>query len=72
VVDDLYQTYGNVPALRVKSGKGAKARMVPFGDMLWARQIVEIWLNGRETGPVFTAMRRGRGDMVDQETNGKP
>jgi site-specific recombinase XerC len=49
-VDDLYQTYGNVPALRVKSGKGAKARMVPFGDMLWARQIVEIWLNGRETG----------------------
>jgi site-specific recombinase XerD len=71
-VDDLYQTYGNVPALRVKSGKGAKARMVPFGDMLWARQIVEIWLNGRETDPVFTAMRRGRGDMVDQETNGKP
>jgi len=27
VVDDLYQTYGNVPALRVKSGKGAKAPM---------------------------------------------
>ena len=30
-VDDLYQTYGNVSALRVKSGKGAEARMVPFG-----------------------------------------
>ena len=70
-VDDLYQTYGNVPALRVKSGKGAKARMVPFGDMLWARQIVEIWLNGRESGPVFTAMIDGRGDMLDQRTTRK-
>ena len=72
VVDDLYETYGGVPALRVQSGKGAKARMVPFGDMLWARQIVEIWLRGREAGPVFTAMRSGRGDMVDQCATDKP
>jgi site-specific recombinase XerD len=72
VVDDLYQTYGGVPALRVQSGKGTKARMVPFGDMLWARQIVEIWLNGLEAGPVFTAMRRGHGNMVDQHSTGKP
>ena len=41
-ISDLYQTYGGVPALRVKAGKGAKARMVPFGDMLWARQISEL------------------------------
>lgn len=68
---DLYQTYGGVPALRVKSGKGAKARMVPFGDMLWARQITEIWLNRRESGFVFTAMADGRGDMVDQRTTGR-
>lgn len=67
-IDDLYQTYGGVPALRMESGKGAKQRMVPFGDMLWARQISELWLNGRETGPVFTRMRQGRGDMHDQET----
>ena len=67
-VDDLYQTYGGVPALRVRSGKGAKARMVPFGDMLWARQITEIWLAGRNTGPAFTAMSDGRGDMCDQWT----
>jgi len=72
VIDDLYQTYGSVPALRVQSGKGAKARMVPFGDMLWARQIVEIWMGDREAGPVFTAMWRGRGDMVDQRTTSKP
>jgi site-specific recombinase XerD len=70
-VDDLYQTYGGVPALRVKSGKGAKARMVPFGDMRWARQITEIWLSGRESGPVFTAMIDGRGDMTDQRTTHK-
>lgn len=72
VVDDLYQTYGSVPAVRVQSGKGAKARMVPFGDMLWARQIVEIWLNEREMDSVFTAMRRGRGDMVDQDVTSMP
>lgn len=66
-VDDLYQTYGGVPAVRVKSGKGAKARMVPFGDMLWARQIAEIWLAGREVGFVFTKMSDGRGDMLEQE-----
>ena len=66
-VDDLYQSYGGVPALRVKSGKGAKARMVPFGDMLWARQIAEIWLAGRETGSVFTKMSDGRGDMLEQK-----
>jgi hypothetical protein len=29
--------------------------------MLWARQIVEIWLDGREAGAVFTA-------MIDQRT----
>ena len=61
-----------MPALRVKAGKGAKARMVPFGDMLWARQITELWLNGRESGPVFTRMRLGRGDMRRQEAAAGP
>lgn len=70
-VDDLYQTYGGVPALRVRSGKGAKARMVPFGDMLWARHIAEVWLAGRETGFVFTKMSDGRGDMLEQEATYK-
>ena len=71
-IDDLHQTYGGVPALRVKSGKGAKARMVPFGDMLWARQITELWLNERETGPVFTRMRQGRGDMRHPQATDMP
>jgi site-specific recombinase XerD len=71
MVNDLYQTYGSVPAVRVRLGKGSKARMVPFGDMLWARRIVEILLDNRESGPVFTAMRHGRGDMIDQWTTSK-
>ncbi|MBZ0294894.1 MAG: tyrosine-type recombinase/integrase [Anaerolineae bacterium] len=70
-VDDLYQTYGGVPALRVKSGKGAKARMVPYGDMLWARRIAEFWLEGCKRGPVFTAMSDGRGDMLEQRATYK-
>jgi len=71
-IDDLYQTYGGVPAIRVKSGKGTKARMVPFGDMLWARQITKLWLDGRDWGPVFTRMAQGRGDMRHQHTTDKP
>jgi len=71
-VDDLYQTYGTVPALRVKSGKGSKARMVPFGDMLWARQIVEVWLVGREESFVFTKMADGRGNAKHQKRSSDP
>lgn len=41
-IDDLYQTYGGVPVLRVKAGKRAQAYKAPFGDMLWARQITEL------------------------------
>ncbi len=67
-VHDLYQAYGGVPAVQVKSGKGAKSRLVPFGDMLWARRIIEIWLTGRADCPVFTAMIAGRGDMIEQRT----
>ena len=70
-IEDLYQTYGGVAAIHVRSGKGAKARMVPYGDMLWARTIVEKYLMGRDEGPVFTAMIDGRGDMVRQRTTGK-
>jgi site-specific recombinase XerD len=62
-VEDLYQTYGGVAALHVRAGKGAKARLVPFGDMLWARRMAEAWLEGRTTGVLFTAMGEGRGDM---------
>ncbi|MEO1645748.1 MAG: tyrosine-type recombinase/integrase [Chloroflexota bacterium] len=61
-----------MPALRVRSGKGAKARMVPFGDMLWAREIVESYLMGRLDGPVFTAMIDGRGDMIRQRSTHQP
>jgi len=71
-VEDLYQTYGNVPALHVTSGKGAKSRMVPFGDMVWARQIVEIWLAGRTTGFVFVAMAKGRGDKHKEQLTDDP
>ena len=46
--------------------------MVPFGDMLWVRQISELWLKGRESGPVFTRMRLGRSDMRNAQATDMP
>ena len=40
--------------------------------MLWARQIAELWLSGLETGPAFTRICQGRGDMRCQEATDMP
>lgn len=43
-VDDLRQRLGNVLALRVRRGKGARERLIPYGSLDWALVIVETWL----------------------------
>lgn|SRR5574341_452080 len=54
-VDDLYGSLGGEPSLHVRYGKGNKSRMVPYGDMAWCLDIVEIWLrrSAISNGPVF-------------------
>lgn len=43
-VDDLRQSLGGELALRVRDGKGAKQRLIPYGDLDGALVIVEKWL----------------------------
>lgn len=54
-VDDLRCEFGGALALRVKKGKGAKARLVPYGAMGWCLDIVDTWLTaaGITAGAVF-------------------
>jgi site-specific recombinase XerD len=59
-VDDLRQSYGGALALRVRRGKGSKARLVPYGDLDWCLEIVEAWMRraGISDGPAFRGLYR--------------
>ncbi len=55
-VADLYRTYEGENALEVRRGKGAKQRMVLYGDLeQWCLDVVDSWLvqAGIEAGAVF-------------------
>ncbi len=54
-VDDLRQHYEGYLALRVREGKGAKQRLVVYGNLSWCLDYTERWLEraGIEEGPVF-------------------
>jgi integrase len=43
-VADLRQHYGGALALHVTSGKGLKARLVPYGELDWCLAYIEKWL----------------------------
>ena len=60
-VADLRQHYGGELALHVRRGKGAKARMIPYGDLDWCLVYVDTWLNavGITDGAVFRGFWRG-------------
>jgi site-specific recombinase XerD len=60
-VDDLRQELGGELALHVREGKGAKERLVPYGELDWVLAIVDRWLAaaGIEGGPVFRGLYKG-------------
>lgn len=60
-VPDLRASFGGHTALRIRRGKGNKARLIPYGDMEWCLVIVERWLKnvGIESGAVFRGFFRG-------------
>ena len=60
-VDDLQVLFGSTLALRVKSGKGAKQRLIPYGAQDWGLTLTQQWLDraGISSGSVFVGMRKG-------------
>lgn len=54
-VEDLRQSYGGELALHIRSGKGDKARLIPYGALDWVLVLVDNWLAhaGITSGPVF-------------------
>lgn len=60
-VDDLRQRLGGELALRVRSGKGNKARLIPYGGLAWVLAICDAWLAraGITAGAVFRSVYKG-------------
>ncbi len=60
-VADLRQRLGGELALHVRKGKGAKERLIPYGDLAWVLAIMDKWLKavGITEGPVFRSFWRG-------------
>jgi site-specific recombinase XerD len=66
-VPDLRQRLGGSLALHVRRGKGAKERLVPYGELEWCLAIVDRWLEnaGIESGPVFRGFYKGAKQVRD-------
>ncbi len=60
-VEDLRQRLGGELSLRVREGKGAKQRLIPYGPLDWCLIYVDAWLREAavKAGPVFRGIRRG-------------
>lgn len=60
-IEDLYKRLGGQPALHIRRGKGAKERLVPYGDLIWAPKIIETWLAqiDKSQGAVFYGFFKG-------------
>lgn len=54
-VEDLRTLFGGELSLRVKKGKGCKARSIPYGELDWCLSLVDQWLTlaGITEGAVF-------------------
>lgn len=61
VVSDLRQSLGGELALLVREGKGAKQRLIPYGELDEVLAVVERWLGeaGIKTGYVFRGFLKG-------------
>ena len=64
-VPDLRQRLGGELALHVREGKGAKERLVPYGELSWVLAIEDKWLEaaGIESGPVFRGFYKGNNSL---------
>lgn len=68
-VDDLQVMFGSTLALRIKSGKGSKQRLIPYGAQDWGLTLTQQWLDraGISSGAVFVGMRKGDNFYLTKE-----
>jgi site-specific recombinase XerD len=68
-VDDLQVMFGSTLALRIKSGKGSKQRLIPYGAQDWGLTLTQQWLDraGITSGAVFVGMRKGDNFYLTKE-----
>ena len=61
-VDDLRQKVDRQLGVAVRMGKGAKARFVPYGGLIWCLEYVDAWLASAAItgGAVFRGLRKAR------------
>ena len=61
-VDDLRQKVDRQLGVSVRQGKGAKARFVPYGGLIWCLEYVDAWLAsaGISSGAVFRGLRKAK------------
>jgi len=67
--DDLQVMFGSTLALRVKSGKGSKQRLIPYGAQDWGLTLTQQWLDRASisSGAVFVGMRKGDNFYLTKE-----
>lgn len=68
-VCDLRTKLGGALSLRVRSGKGLKQRLVPYGAQDWGLTLTEAWLKAARIteGAVFTGLRKGEHHFLDHQ-----
>lgn len=68
-VDDLQVMFGSTLALRIKSSKGSKQRLIPYGAQDWGLTLTQQWLDraGVSSGAVFVGMRKGDNFYFNKE-----
>ena len=61
VKDIRVKSEDNELCLYVRSGKGDKSRLIPYGELSWVLVLVDKWLDvsGITSGPVFVSYFRG-------------
>lgn len=60
-VGDLHHMLEGEPAILVSRGKGNKQRVIPYGDLIFCRDLTDRWLTaaGITAGPIFRAFWKG-------------
>jgi len=60
-VKDLRRQFGNTLALHVRSGKGRRERLIPYGELIWILEFVDEWLDysGITEGALFRGFYKG-------------